>query len=208
MINLYAKNVDGVWFGVASNEERVFATAFGTSEKTVMHSLLENMAFNKPFKYSEKASALAEKVITSLKDIYDGKGLAQGFQLATEHLSEYAKKVIEYVSMIPSGYVASYGGIAEVAGGSPRAVGRIMALNPLPLIVPCHRVVNSDFSLGGYGGGLKVKLTILKRESRGYTSQVKLPVDNVKLQLFPAEFVLKKMEKVNVNSLDDNTKLK
>jgi methylated-DNA-[protein]-cysteine S-methyltransferase len=208
LINLYTKNVEGVWFGVASNESKVFATAFGFEEESVMRNLLEDIIFNEPFQYSEKASALAEKVIISLKDVYDGKGLAQSLPLATEHLSEYAKKVIESVSMIPLGYVSSYAAIAEVADGSPRSVGRVMALNPFPLIVPCHRVVNSNFSLGGYGGGLKLKLTILKRECRGYSSQMELPVDNAKLRLFPVEFVLKRWKRVNVNSLDNNTTLK
>lgn len=195
LISLYTKNIEGTWFGVANSEKKVFATSFGDEEENVMRNLLKRIAFNEPFQYSENASAFAEKVILCLKDVYDGKGLAQGLPLATEHLSEYAKKLIETVSLIPLGYVASYAAVAEVAGGSPRAVGRVMALNPFPLIVPCHRVVNSNFGLGGYGGGLKVKLAILKRESRDYAFQSELSVGNAKLRLFPVEFVLRKVEK-------------
>jgi len=90
---------------------------------------------------------------------------------ATEHLSDYAKGVIGVVSLIPQGYGASYGAVAKAAGGSPRAVGRVMAMNPFLPICACHRVVGSDFSLVGYGGGLDVKLEILKREKRGYASK-------------------------------------
>ncbi len=71
---------------------------------------------------------------------------------------------------IPLGYVTSYGAIAKAVGGSPRAVGNVMASNPFAPIVPCHRVVKSDLTLGGYGGGLKVKVELLSREKRGFSS--------------------------------------
>jgi methylated-DNA-[protein]-cysteine S-methyltransferase len=128
-----------------------------------------------------------------LTEIYNGKGCSQRFNLATEPLSGYARKVLEAVALIPVGYVTSYGCVAKAAGGSPRAVGRVMALNPFPLIIPCHRVVASDFSLGGYGGGLQVKLELLKREKRGYTTERGIPIKNAKMQVFPVEYVLEKL---------------
>jgi O-6-methylguanine DNA methyltransferase len=160
-----------------------------------LQGLLESIPFNVPFQHLEKASIFAEHVLGLLRNIYDGKDVSHSFSLATEHLSDYARKVIEIVSLIPLGYVASYGSVARAAGGSPRAVGRVMALNPFAPIVPCHRVVSSDFTLGGYGGGLKVKLDFLKREKRGYTAKREIPVDGKKLQVFPTEFVLRKVEK-------------
>lgn len=195
MISLYTRNIEDVWFGVAYDKEEVFATTFAFSEKRSLQGLLESIPFNVPFQYSEEASTFAGHVLTVLKSIYDGKGVTRSFSLATEHLSNYARKVIEIVSLIPLGYVASYGSVARAAGGSPRAVGRVMALNPFAPIVPCHRVVSSDFTLGGYGGGLKVKLDFLKREKRGYTAKREIPVNGKKWQVFPAEFVLRKMEK-------------
>jgi len=92
--------------------------------------------------------------------------------------------------------VASYGSVARAAGGGPRAVGRVMASNPFPLVVPCHRVVCSDFTLGGYGGGYDnaaVKLGILRRESRGYGSEREISVGGGKLLVFPVERVLKRV---------------
>jgi hypothetical protein len=70
-----------------------------------------------------------------------------------------------------------------------------MAANPFAPIVPCHRVVSSDFTLGGYGGGLDVKLAFLVREKRGYTSQREIPAGGRKLMVFPVEFVLRKLKK-------------
>jgi O-6-methylguanine DNA methyltransferase len=195
MISLYTRNIEEVWFGVAYNKEEIFATTFAFSEKRALQGLLESIPFNVPFQHSEEASTFAGHVLNVLKSIYDGKGASHSFSLATEHLSDYARKVIEIVSLIPLGYVASYGSVARAAGGSPRAVGRVMALNPFAPIVPCHRVVSSDFTLGGYGGGLKVKLDFLNREKRGYTAKREIPVNGKKLQVFPAEFVLRKVEK-------------
>jgi len=195
MISLYTKNIEGVWFGVAYDGEKVFATTFAFGEKNAQQSLLNSIPFNVPFQCSEKAASFAERMLDLLKNVYDGKGITHSFSLATEHLSNYAKEVIKTVSLIPLGYVASYGSVAKAAGGSPRAVGRVMALNPFAPIVPCHRVVGSDFTLGGYGGGLDVKLAFLIREKQGYTAKREIPVNGKKLQMFPVEYVLRKVKK-------------
>lgn len=198
MFGLYVKNIGGVWFGVACDKEEVLATTFTFSEERALESLLMSIPFDVPFQSSEKPSAFAERVLISLKNIYDGKGVSDFFSLVKDFLSEYARRVIEVVSLVPVGYVASYGSVARAAGGSARAVGRVMASNPFPLIVPCHRVVCSDFTLGGYGGGyshVDVKLGVLKRESRGYASKREIAVGDGKLLVFPVEFVLEKVGK-------------
>jgi methylated-DNA-[protein]-cysteine S-methyltransferase len=195
MMNLSAKAIDHVWFGTACSEEKVFATAFAFNQKNCLQNLLRNIPYNVPFQHSEKATLFAEHVINLLKDIYDGKEISFGFSLSMDHLSAYSKRVIETVFLVPLGYVTSYGLAAKAAGGSPRSVGRVMASNPFPLIVPCHRVVRSDFTLGGYGGGLDVKLEILRRERKGYASKRKVSLDGEKLMVFPVEFVLKRMGK-------------
>jgi O-6-methylguanine DNA methyltransferase len=195
MIGVYTKNIGSVWFGAACNEQRVFGTSFATSEQEALRSLLSGIPFNVPFQAFSKPSAFAENVLASVKNVYDGKDVLQGFPLATEHLPAYTRRVLEVTSLIPVGYVASYGSIAKAAGGSPRAVGNVMAANPFAPIVPCHRVVSSDFTLGGYGGGLNVKLDLLVREKRGHISPREIPVGGKKLQVFPVEFVLRKLKK-------------
>ena len=195
MISLHIKKIDGVWFGVASDEEKVFATTFGFNKETMLRNLLRSIPYNVPFQHLEKASPFAEHVMALLRDIYDGKDVSHSFSLATDRLSSYARRVVKTVSVVPVGYVTFYGSVAEAAGGGPRAVGSVMALNRFPLIVPCHRVVRSDFKLGGYGGGVDVKLEILMRESRGHDSRREIPVGNKKLSILPVEFVLKRLEK-------------
>jgi len=195
MIDLYAKEVEGVWFGVAYQGEEVFATNFASDEKSVFQGLLLSIPFDVSFERLEEPSPFAEHVIATLKNVYDGKEVCNVPSLAMQRLSEYTQKVLRVVSLIPLGYVASYGSVAKVAGGSARGVGRVMALNPFAPIVPCHRVVGSDFGLVGYGGGVNVKLEFLRRERRGYTSEWEVAVGSERLKVFPVEFVLRKAGK-------------
>lgn len=195
MIGLFTKNMDDVWFGVACGEKRVYGTAFGISQKVVLKSLLDCVPFDVPFESFSKPSPFADKVISTVKRAYDGKGVSEDFQLAAEYLSEYNRKVLEVCAKIPIGYVASYGGVAKAAGGSALSVGTVMARNPFAPIIPCHRVVKSDFGLGGYGGGLAAKRKILNREKRRHKTEKEISVGGKKLRIFPVEFVLKKLKK-------------
>jgi len=81
-------------------------------------------------------------------------------------ITPFRRAVLEECARIPSGEVRSYGWLAEQVGHprAARAVGRVMATNPWPLFVPCHRVVGSDGSLHGYGGGLPMKDALLRAE--------------------------------------------
>ncbi|MGB9842404.1 MAG: methylated-DNA--[protein]-cysteine S-methyltransferase [Candidatus Bathyarchaeales archaeon] len=195
MIGLYTKNVGGVWFGVACDEHRVFSTSFAGSEQDALRCLLNGIPFNVPFQVFQTPSTFAENALAAVKNVYDGNGTPHDLCLAKDHLPEYTRKVLEATSMIPLGYVSSYGAIAKAVGGSPRAVGNVMAKNPFAPIIPCHRVISSDFNLGGYGGGLAVKAGLLKREKRGYTSSRHIPFGGRELQVFPVEALLRKLER-------------
>ena len=74
------------------------------------------------------------------------------------------------LTRIPYGETRSYGQIARELGRPERAraVGGANARNPLPIVVPCHRVVGSDGSLTGYGGGLEAKRALLALEQGGW----------------------------------------
>ena len=78
----------------------------------------------------------------------------------------YGKVLLE-VQKIKYGNVASYGKIAQMAGNNKaaRIVGTANAKNPLPIIIPCHRIISSNGNVGGYSGGLDKKLFLLDYES-------------------------------------------
>ncbi len=83
--------------------------------------------------------------------------------------SGFRRAVLDRLPDIAYGTTASYAGVAAAAG-SPRAfraVGSACATNPLPIVVPCHRVIHSDGSIGSYAGGGAVKSTLLGLEARG-----------------------------------------
>jgi methylated-DNA-[protein]-cysteine S-methyltransferase len=81
---------------------------------------------------------------------------------------DFHKLVWEALLEIPFGETTSYGAIARRVGQSSaaRAVGLANGANPIALIVPCHRVIGSDGSLTGYGGGLPLKRALLEHEAR------------------------------------------
>lgn len=81
--------------------------------------------------------------------------------------TDFQKKVWCELLKIPYGKVATYGDIARAVGkpGASRAVGGASHKNPIPIVVPCHRVVGANGSLVGYGGGLELKKKLLDLES-------------------------------------------
>ena len=81
-------------------------------------------------------------------------------------LTPFRRKVLNRVARIPFGATRSYGEIAAAIGqpGAARAVGGANNANPLPIIVPCHRVIGADGRLVGYGGGLSIKAWLLEFE--------------------------------------------
>lgn len=89
-----------------------------------------------------------------------------GMPLDLAATTDFQRRVLTEVAAIPAGQTRSYGDVAEAVGspGAARAVGGVMARNPLPFLIPCHRVVASDGSLGGYAYGLGVKRAMLASE--------------------------------------------
>ncbi len=94
-------------------------------------------------------------------------GSRREFRLALDlNLTPFRSRVLELVRSIPFGKTESYGSLARRLGrpGAARAVGGANHANPVPLIIPCHRVVGSDGSLVGFGGGLSLKRKLLDWE--------------------------------------------
>lgn len=110
---------------------------------------------------SERAAGAAGRQL----DAYFS-GARRSFDLPVD-LSEatgFCRSVLELLSCLPYGELTSYGELARELRTAPRAVGRAVGSNPVPVIVPCHRVVAADGSLGGFGGGLQRKRILLALE--------------------------------------------
>jgi methylated-DNA-[protein]-cysteine S-methyltransferase len=97
-----------------------------------------------------------------------GKRREFTFDIDWQSLKPFQRKAMQAVYAIPYGETRTYADIAVQIGhpNAPRAVGRANATNPMPLVIPCHRVIGTDGKLHGYGGGegLKTKEWLLKME--------------------------------------------
>jgi len=104
-----------------------------------------------------------ENILTQIKSYL--KGNLKKFDINIDiKVTDFQKKVLDVVKRIEYGKVKSYGQIAKEIGkqGASRAVGNAMSKNPIPIVIPCHRVIKSDGSIGGFGG--KANRTDIKRK--------------------------------------------
>jgi len=102
----------------------------------------------------------------ALDRYFSGKSFEFGVVCDLSELSAFDRKVLEATARIPAGRVKTYTDVAKAAGNAraSRAAGNALHKNPVAIVVPCHRVLRSDGSLGGYGGGLPIKEWLLKHE--------------------------------------------
>ena len=112
-------------------------------------------------------------IVSLLKGYFSGRHV--DFRKLKVDLSTYTpffRDICRAAQSIPYGEIRTYGQLAEMIGrkGAARAVGRVMAANPLPIIIPCHRVVSAGGSLTGYSvsGGLKTKKKLLIMEGLSF----------------------------------------
>lgn len=110
--------------------------------------------------------AKLKSVARQMKEYLQGKRRTFKLTLDLGSQTAFRRRVLRKAAEIPYGDTISYGALAKRCGrpGGARAVGQAMANNPIPIIVPCHRVLASDGGLGGYSGGLKYKKMLLKLE--------------------------------------------
>jgi methylated-DNA-[protein]-cysteine S-methyltransferase len=107
------------------------------------------------------------EAIDQLKSYFAGERKVFELQLALAG-TEFQKKVWSALRKIPYGETVSYKELAARVGSpkAVRAVGAANGANPIPIIIPCHRVIGNDGSLTGFGGGLPLKKKLLELESR------------------------------------------
>lgn len=107
-----------------------------------------------------------QDVRRELDEYFEGKRRAFTIPVDLSFLRGFGRRVLEETAGIPFGALATYREVATRAGSprASRAAGNALAANPVPIVVPCHRVVHSGGGLGGYTGGLDRKVTLLRLE--------------------------------------------
>ncbi|MFZ5645168.1 MAG: methylated-DNA--[protein]-cysteine S-methyltransferase [Bacillota bacterium] len=107
-----------------------------------------------------------KKIECELKSFFDGKTVSLSFPVDWAYHTDFQRKVLQRVCLIPWGKVVSYGEIAAAIGNprGARAVGGAVGSNRVLLVVPCHRVIAHNGKIGGFGSGLQWKRKLLKLE--------------------------------------------
>lgn len=159
-----------LWTGAGNDPEVIFLS---TDSRSLNNQLKQIIAANgqsdtgagADFIVSEKKCSLIEKKITAyLKGIIKDTGLKPLFMTG----SVFERKVWDAASKIPYGKTSSYGLIAAAAESprAGRAVGNALGKNPVIIIVPCHRIIKSDGSCGGFSAGPDLKKKLLGLENK------------------------------------------
>lgn len=165
-----------VWTGFQRNP---------TIVRLLLSNPAENAEENASHLFPEAAiSSCAEidAIGNSIQRLLEGDDIA--FPLDIIELSQcspFQREVLLVEHEIPRGRVSSYSNIAKRIGKpkGARAVGAALAHNPFPLIVPCHRAIRSDRSLGGYQGGLKMKRSLLEKEGFDFDEEGRVICDQL-----------------------------
>jgi methylated-DNA-[protein]-cysteine S-methyltransferase len=150
------------WVGMASSSGGLLAlTLPEPTQEKALKPLLERWG-EKQLHDDPRLDGLKRK----LQQYFDGQRVLFDEPLDLREATAFQRRVWTAVRDIPYGETRSYGQIARQAGspGAARAVGQAMAANPMPIVVPCHRVIGSAGDLRGFGGGLDLKRRLLEME--------------------------------------------
>lgn len=148
--------IDGIKFIIVSSPSGIRNISFNSIDKNIPAEFLTKLRSNDPYMFD---------AFNQLKEYFSLK--RKKFNLKHDiQGTGFQKKVWNELLKIPYGETISYRELALRLGNilSIRAVGRANGANPLPVVIPCHRVIGSDGSLVGYGGGLKIKEKLLELE--------------------------------------------
>lgn len=151
---------DNIWIG-ATERGICYVLLNNVDEEKIVDGIKEKMGII-PIRDEEKLKDVRERI----REYLMGKRVDFNFNLDLKGTTMFQKKVWERTRKIPYGEASSYRKIAEEIGKPHRArvVGRALALNPVPILIPCHRVLHDNGSLGGYSGGIEWKKRLLSIE--------------------------------------------
>ena len=118
----------------------------------------------KGFDLVEAEDELLKEATASLDGYLHGRVRSFDLPLDLGLATAFTRGILKLLVEVPFGELTSYGALAAAAGTSARAVGGAVGANPIPIVIPCHRVVAADGTLGGFSGGLDRKRALLALE--------------------------------------------
>ncbi len=144
----------------------IFKSSLGCLHLLFTGRFLVGISFEKPLDNSFKKGAAPLDFINELVAYFNGMNSVFNQKMKFLSGTEFEKRVWSVLMEIPFGETRSYKWVAEKIDNpsASRAVGRALSKNPIPIVVPCHRVIDSDGSIGGYALGVEMKRRILDIE--------------------------------------------
>jgi O-6-methylguanine DNA methyltransferase len=164
------------WFGVRRTDSigpiwvavsacGLVAVELGEDQGTILRTL-QRLGFDQISPDAERTAGALDQITEYL----EGNRVSFDMPIDWSVLTPFQSQILQATFDIPYGEVRTYGELAQGLGkpGAARAVGRAEATNPMPLVIPCHRVIGADGKLHGYGtgNGLETKTWLLRLESK------------------------------------------
>jgi methylated-DNA-[protein]-cysteine S-methyltransferase len=149
-------------WSIYEGQPKIFRALLATPRVSAKHKV------GKLFPDSKAATCSEIDVVADdIETFFEGEDIQFSLEIVRMDLcSEFQQKVLRAEHGIPRGAVSTYQRIARHVGRpkGARAVGKALATNPFPIIIPCHRTIRTDLTIGGYQGGIKMKRTLLQME--------------------------------------------
>jgi methylated-DNA-[protein]-cysteine S-methyltransferase len=151
------------WMGIAESTKGICAISLPQSTRHAAESTLRAAAG--PFMLTRSSPRLRTARVQLLRYL-GGTGRSFALPLDVGQGTPFQQRVWRVLQGMPYGTLRSYRWVADRIGGRryARAVGNAVGANPIPIVIPCHRIISGDASLGGFSGGLSVKRRLLRLE--------------------------------------------
>ena len=153
------------WIGIIAKSEKIKEIVFPGSRQYIIKRIKKN------YQLSRQTPNGLKRIITSLGRYLNGKKETLLFNVDLNNYTPFEKKIYRALKKVTYGDVKTYGWLARQVGSpmAARAVGNALAKNRFPFIIPCHRIIRSNGSIGEFsaGGGINLKRKLLEMESKG-----------------------------------------
>jgi methylated-DNA-[protein]-cysteine S-methyltransferase len=150
------------WVGVSGSDKGLLCIALPQRSAQQARRLL-----GEGLNCAVRSGDCFDDLIGRLQTYFDGGKVTFSDELDLSRATPFQRRVWEAARLIPYGETRSYAWVAQRVGksGAARAAGQALAKNPLPVIIPCHRVIASDGRLGGFSDGVEMKRCLLHLEA-------------------------------------------
>jgi len=156
------------WVGVAVTEQGISRIVLPKKDKKAVEQELHSSAFG--VRSSEVCNAsnpvILKKAVKLLQQYFSGESVSFDVPLDLRYYTPFQQAVWNAAKAVPSGETRSYLWVAKRIRNpkAARAVGQALGANPVPIIIPCHRVISAAGTMGGFSGGIGMKKKLLELE--------------------------------------------